>query len=51
MAYGKKKIELLYEDLSYEVRGLLFAVHNELKRFAREKQYADAVESRIKNKG
>lgn len=49
--YGKKKIDLLYADLTYEIRGLLFSVHNELGRFAREKQVGDLLEEKIKAKG
>ncbi len=30
MPYGKKKIDLLYEDLTYEIRGILFEVQNGL---------------------
>lgn len=47
MTYGKKKIDLLYEDLTYEIRGILFEVHNELGRFAKEKQFADLVETKV----
>ncbi|MBL8030557.1 MAG: hypothetical protein JNN11_04900 [Candidatus Doudnabacteria bacterium] len=48
--YGKKKIDLLYADLTYEIRGVLFSVHNELGRFAREKQVGDWLEEKIKAK-
>lgn len=41
----------LYGDLTYELNGLLFAVHNELGRFAREKQYADLFEKKLIEKG
>jgi GxxExxY protein len=47
MPYGKKKIDLLYEDLTYEIRGILFEVHRELGRFAKEKQYADLLEKKF----
>lgn len=40
--------KLLHEDLSYKIRGVLFAVHNELGRFAREKQYSDCFEQKLK---
>jgi hypothetical protein len=39
------KSELIYEDLTYKINGVLFAVHNELGRFCNEKQYSDAIES------
>jgi GxxExxY protein len=41
--YNKSK--LIYEDLTYKINGVLFAVHNELDRFCNEKQYSDAIES------
>ena len=47
MSYGIKKIDLLYEDLTYEIRGILFEVHRELGRFAKEKQYADLLEKKF----
>lgn len=40
--------KLLFGDLSYKINGLLFGVHNEKGRFAREKQYADLLEERLK---
>lgn len=49
MPYGKKKINLLYEDLIYELRGSLFEIQNELGRFATEKQYADLFEAKLKH--
>jgi len=47
MTYGIKKIDLLYEDLTYEIRGISFEVHRELGRFAKEKQYADLLEKKF----
>jgi len=38
----------IYAELSYKINGVLFAVHNELGRYRNEKQYADAVEVRLK---
>jgi GxxExxY protein len=42
------KTKLIFGELSYEINGILFAVHNELGRFAREKQYADLIETKLK---
>lgn len=42
-----KNTKLIYPDLSYRVTGVCFNVHNELGRYCREKQYADAVEKRL----
>ena len=39
---------IIYPELSYQITGLLFAVHNELGRFAREKQYADLLEIKLR---
>lgn len=51
MSFGKNKIDLLYENLTYEIRGLLFETHRELGRFAREKQYADLFEKKLVGRG
>ena len=40
--------KLIYPDLSYKINGVLFAVHNELGRFRKEQQYADAIEGQFK---
>lgn len=47
MVYGIKKIDLLYEDLTYKIRGILFEVYRELGRFAKEKQFADLLEKKF----
>jgi|SRR3989344_1513511 len=47
-ANDTNKEKIIYKELSYIITGLLFEVHNELGRFCREKQYADAVESVLK---
>ncbi|MEK9180857.1 MAG: GxxExxY protein [Patescibacteria group bacterium] len=44
------KTKLLYGKLSYDLTGILFSVHNELGSFAREKQYADLIEKKLKDK-
>lgn len=41
--------KIVYPELSYIFTGICFAVHNELGRFAREKQYVDALESRLQD--
>ena len=45
------KQDLIYKELSYEITGLLFKAHNELGRYAREKQYADLFEKLLKDAG
>lgn len=45
------KSEFLYGDLTYKLNGILFAAHNELGRFAREKQYAECIAAKLKEKG
>lgn len=45
------KKEFFYGDLTYKIRKLLFAVHNELGMYAREKQYADLAEQKFKESG
>ena len=44
---ANKATELLYPELSYTITGVCFSVHNELGRFAREKQYGDALETKL----
>jgi GxxExxY protein len=40
--------KLIFPELSYTLSGILFSVHNELGSYAREKQYADAIEKKLK---
>ncbi len=51
MATNTNREKVLYPDLSYKTVGLCFDVHNELGRYAREKQYADLLEDKFKGEG
>jgi len=39
----------IYGDLTYKINGILFKVHNEMLRYANEKQICDAIEELLKN--
>ena len=41
--------DILYPELSYKIVGLAFDTHNELGRFAREKQYANLLEQKLQS--
>lgn len=40
--------KLIHPELSYVLTGILFAAHNELGPYAREKQYGDLIEKKLK---
>jgi len=40
--------KVIYPELSYQLAGILFEVHNNLGRFYNEKQYGDAIEICLK---
>jgi len=44
----KRNNKLIYPKLSYEIVGICFEVHNQLGRFAKEKQYCDILEDKFK---
>ena len=43
--------KLIYPELSYVIVGICFEVHNQLGRFAREKQYGNAIEQKLRSAG
>lgn len=44
------KQDLIYSDLTFIINGILFSAHNELGRYAKEKQYGDVVERLLREK-
>jgi len=44
----RMKINIVYPDLSYQICGFCFYIHNKLGRYRNEKQYADVLEKLFK---
>lgn len=44
------KKEFLFGDLTYKINGILIEVYKELGKYAREKQYADLIEQKLKER-
>jgi len=53
METNKQQInnKVIHPELSYKITGILFATHNELGQYAREKQYGDLLEKKLKEIG
>lgn len=47
MNSNNKNSKLIYPELSYVITGICFAVHNELGRYCREKQYGNLMEEKL----
>ena len=43
--------KIVEKELSYQINGLLFDIHNQLGRYCREKQYGDAFEKSLIEQG
>jgi GxxExxY protein len=47
---NKCSTKVIYPNLSYAINGILFKVHSSLGRFCKEKEYADLIETVLKEK-
>ncbi len=45
----EKEQKIIYPELSYKLNGIFYETQNTLGRFCRERQYCDAIETRLKN--
>ena len=43
--------DIIHKELSYSLNGVLYKVHDELGRYAHERQYCDLIERYLKEKG
>lgn len=48
MTTNKTSEKVLYLELSYVITGILFSTHNELGLYAKEKQYGNLIEKKLK---
>lgn len=49
--YTNNTNKIIYPELSYLITGIFFDIHNLLGRYAKEKQYSDEIEKKLKEKG
>lgn len=49
--YKQTKGKIVEKELSYELNGIFFDIHREIGRYGREKQYADLLEKKLKERG
>ena len=45
----KNRPDILHPELSYEITGVCYKIHNKLGRFCRERQYGDEFEGLLKS--